>query len=132
MTNQTDRDNASGGPDDAWKQQVREENAELDRQAAAAASSESAGKSGNPERMPPADFGTLVNMLSMQAMVALGLIPHPASNQSEFQPTLARHFIDLLNVIETKTKGNLDREESMFLEETLHHLRMTFVELSKK
>lgn len=82
--------------------------------------------------MPPADFGTLVNMLSMQAMVALGLIPHPTNNNRGFQPVLARHFIDLLTVIETKTKGNLDCEEAMLIEETLHHLRMTFVELSKQ
>lgn len=105
MTNQSDRDNASAPPDD--------------------------GKAAEPVHVPPADFGTLVNMLSMQAMVALGLIPHPASNKREFQPALARHFIDLLTVIEAKTTGNLDREEAALIEETLHHLRMTFVELTK-
>lgn len=108
MTNQTDRDNAPGGPDDE------------------------SSKGAESQHLLPADFGMLVNMLSTQAMLALGLIPHPTSGKQELQPVLARHFIDLLTVIETKTKGNLDREEASLLEESLHHLRMTFIELTRK
>ena len=106
MTDETDRDNASAAPDD--------------------------GTSSGTPFVPPADFGVLVQMLSTQSLVALGFIPHPGSGKKEVQPVLARHFIDLLTVIETKTKNNLDREEQAFLDETLHHLRMLFIEVSKK
>lgn len=82
--------------------------------------------------IPPADFGTLVQMFSMQAMVSLGAIPHPASGKPEVQLPLARHFIDLLSVVESKTKGNLSREEALLLDGSLHSLRMLYLESSKK
>jgi len=81
--------------------------------------------------LPPVAFSTLVAMFSTQAMVALGVIPHPVSGKPESQPELARHFIDLLGVVDAKTQGNLDPSERALLDNTLHELRMAFVELSK-
>lgn len=79
--------------------------------------------------IPPADFGTLVTMLSTQAMVGLGYIPHPATGKPTPNLELARHFIDLLGVIDKKTMGNLEVEEHKFLDSTLHDLRMAFVQM---
>jgi hypothetical protein len=90
------------------------------------------GGSAASASMPPADFGTLVQMFSMQAMVALGAIPHPAAGKPEVQLPLARHFIDLLGVVESKSKGNLTREEASLLDGSLHSLRMMYLEISKK
>ena len=83
-------------------------------------------------RVPPADFSTLVTMFSTQAMVAMGAIPHPSSGKAEVQLELARHFIDLLGVVEEKTKGNLSADETNLISSSLHYLRMSFIEQSKK
>ena len=81
--------------------------------------------------LPPADFSTLVQMLATQSMVALGMIPHPSSGKAEPQLPLAQHFIDLLGVLEAKCTGNLDAQEAEFLRQSLHHLRITFVEIRR-
>lgn len=106
---------------DAWKERVREENATFDREAGA----------GSGE-VPAPTFASLVEMCSMQAMLALGMIPHPTSGKPEVQLPLARHFVDLLGVIEAKTTGNLSPEEQSLLGGTLHYLRMSYVEISKR
>lgn len=82
-------------------------------------------------QIPPPDFTTLVGLFSTQAMVALGLIANPASGKPEPEPALARHFIDMLGVLEEKTKGNLTSAEAGLIDSTLHQLRMVYVELSK-
>lgn len=125
--------------DEDWKERVRAENAALDRgvtpgQAAPPEKPEPGEKAQaapEPRQMPPADFFALVEMFSTQAMVGLGLIPHPASGKSDPQLALARHFIDLLGVVESKTTGNLSAQESSLLTSTLHYLRMSYLELSK-
>ena len=78
-------------------------------------------------QVPPANIATLVTMFSTQTMVALGLIPNPATNKAEPQLPLAQHFIDLLGVLEEKTKGNLTDAEHRLLESSLHELRMAFL-----
>lgn len=106
--------------DEAWKEQVRQENAALDR-----------AQGGSEQPALPANFNSLVEMFSMQAMVALGLIPHPASNKPDRQLPLARHFIDLLGVIEQKSAGNLSGQEQALLGSTLHYLRMSYIDISR-
>jgi hypothetical protein len=81
--------------------------------------------------LPPADFSMLVQMFSTQAMVALGLLPEPESGKSQRRPNLARHFIDLLAVLEDKSRGNLSTDEAKLLGATLHYLRMAFVEATR-
>lgn len=74
---------------------------------------------------------TLISMLSTQAMVALGMLPDPSTGQPDAQPALARHFIDLLGVIEDKTRSNLSADEQRLLDASLHELRMIFVQVSR-
>ncbi len=81
--------------------------------------------------LPPADFGTLVGMLSTQVMVTLGMIPHPSTGKPAVELATARHFIDLLGVLEEKTRGNLTSDESGQLESVLHQFRMVYVEQMK-
>jgi len=80
--------------------------------------------------IPPARFDILVQLLSSQAILALGLIPDP-QGQTEVRLPLARHFIDLLAILDTKTKGNLTGHESIMLERTLHELRVLFLDKSQ-
>ena len=79
--------------------------------------------------IPPARFDTLIQLLSSQAILALGLIPDPQGN-TEVRLPLARHFIDLLAILESKTKGNLDSNEAKMLERSLHELRVLFLDKS--
>lgn len=83
--------------------------------------------------LPPASFTLLVTTLATQAMAAMGLMP---ASEDEAAPTVnldfAKHFIDMLSVLEDKTKGNLVDAEQTFLRDTLHQLRMAFVAVSKQ
>lgn len=64
--------------------------------------------------------------------MALGLAPHPQTGKTEIDLTMARFNIDMLEVLQTKTKNNLLKEESDFLNNLIADLRLKFVELSKK
>jgi len=127
--------------DDDWKSRVKAEDAALDekfrdeggeaKQAEPPPADESAEGPGELPPLPAADFSILVGMLSTQAFVSLGLIPNPATGKAEVQLELAKHMIDLLGVLEDKTKGNLEQPEQQLLDETLHQLRMVYVQQSK-
>ena len=81
--------------------------------------------------LPPANFTMLLAMFSTQAMVALGMIPHPGTGKPMPNLDLAKHFIDLLGVVEEKTRGNLNDSEKSQLEQALHDLRMLYVQKRK-
>ncbi len=82
----------------------------------------------NPEsEIPPARFDVLVQILSSQSLLALGLIPDPQGN-TEVRLPIARHFIDMLAMLETKTKSNLTGHEHNLLERTLHELRVLYLD----
>jgi len=82
--------------------------------------------------LPPADFATLVNMLTTNAMVFLGQIPAPGSQQYMRNLPQAQHMIDLLMVLREKTHGNLTREEDQMLQELLPQLQMAYVSVSRQ
>jgi len=81
------------------------------------------------EQIPAASFEMLVTMLATQALVALGQIPGSDGEKLELNKPLAKHFIDLLAVLETKTSGNLEPPQAKMLGELLHNLRMQFLSL---
>jgi hypothetical protein len=83
-----------------------------------------------PLNIPPASFPMLVQMLATQAMAAMGMIAGP-DGKTRKEPAIAKHFVDLLSVLETKCKGNLDATEAKMLDALLHDLRVAFVQLSK-
>ncbi len=73
-------------------------------------------------------FAHLVVELSNTAMMFLGRVPHPESGKPTKDLQAARLFIDQLEMLEAKTKGNLSKEESDLLKQTLMTLRLGFVE----
>jgi len=81
-----------------------------------------------PDRLPPPSFSLLVATFASQAMVAFGHAPNPIDGKTEVRLELARHAIDMLDILEQKTKGNLTPEEAAMLESVLHQLRLAFVE----
>ncbi len=81
--------------------------------------------------IPPADFGFLLESILMQAQIYLGLVNlGEKDEQPEPNLPLARHSIDLLGVLQEKTRGNLTVEEQRLLENGLTELRFRFVQVA--
>lgn len=80
------------------------------------------------------DFNALVLSLGSSAIVHLGEAPDPTSGQKREKPdfTMAQQSIDLLGMLQEKTRGNLTAEEARFLENMLFDLRMLYVQVSKR
>ena len=80
------------------------------------------------------DFNALVLSLGSSAIVHLGEAPDPTSGQKREKPDfpMAQQSIDLLAMLQEKTRGNLTAEESRFLENMLFDLRMLYVQVSKR
>src|ERR1043166_7413512 len=75
-------------------------------------------------------FIEFVMMHAQNAALFLGQIPNPKTGESEVNLDLARMFIDQLEMIQEKTRGNLTNEETTVLRNALSNLQMAFVEAS--
>ena len=95
------------------------------------AASEEQGRSGDAAKeagpMPVMDFSTFILSLNQSAFVHLGIIDDPATGQKNKQLVLAKQTIDLLGMLEEKTKGNLTEDESGMLKNILYDLRIIYV-----
>lgn len=78
---------------------------------------------------PPASFEMLVSMLFSQAMAMLGHIPDPQSGETSTNKPYAKYTIDTLEMLSQKTQGNLSDDEGKMLSQTLHALRMAYIEV---
>lgn len=84
----------------------------------------------NAAELPTIDFATFVMSLSHSALVHLGDAPHPESDTIEAHLGLAKQTIDLLGLLEEKTKGNLTGAEERLLTQVLFELRTKYVKQS--
>ena len=116
--------------DTDWKAQAQAEKQRLADQAQEAEGPQSAGEQG-PGRggLPPVTFEALVSTMATQALFAMGLVPDPRTGQRVQHLDLARHHIDMLGVLDQKTKGNLTDEEQKMLSATLYELRSNYISL---
>ena len=80
---------------------------------------------------PEINFATFVVSLSTQALMHLGEIPDPMTNQQERDLPAAQHMIDILGMLQDKTRGNLDHDEEGLLRSILFDLRMKYVETAR-
>ena len=76
-------------------------------------------------------FLDMVGLFGTQAMIALGKLANPVTGKAEKNMAAARLFIDTLEMLEGKTKGNLNSDETKVLHATLTDLRLMYVEESK-
>lgn len=141
--------------DDDWKRRAEEEKekieaamrAEQERsnpQPAAPSNEGAAGPdaasgsrdrpSSTPQAAPPAglSFLDLVRPLAMQALAGLGQMPDPATGMRGVDLEFARDHIELLGVLEQKTRGNLTPEEKATLDQMLRELRTLFASLASR
>lgn len=112
--------------DSDWK---REAQAERERLAEAERQQTASGQGGAADAMPEADMTAVIRMIATQAIMYLGGIPDPETGRAVLIPEYARYHIDLLEVLEHKTKGNLSEDEAKELGALLHELRLRFVEI---
>lgn len=75
-------------------------------------------------------FIELVMMNAQQASLCLGLIAHPSTGKAEVNLQGAKMFIDHLEIIHEKTRGNLTKDEEKILSSVLSELQMAFVQVS--
>lgn len=90
------------------------------------------GKREEQKAVPEATFSNFILSLNAQALVFLGALPHPETNKIESNVLIAKHTIDILDILKEKTKGNLTEEEEKLLDEILFRLKLIYVEVQKK
>lgn len=78
----------------------------------------------------PASFISLIMSLASNAAASLGMMPHPVTGETGVDLKTAKHWIDVLGMLEKKTAGNLDPQEDQMLEGLLADLRMQYVSFS--
>ena len=85
--------------------------------------------SDNPrEALGPIDFSTHVLSLASSAMISLGQMPAPEGEKLTIDLEAAKYLIDVLGMLEEKTKGNLDESETKLLQSLLYDLRVAYVD----
>lgn len=106
--------------DSDWKAEAAREKERL------AAQEKSAKPAGSAQTAPA--FIELLNLLAMQAVISLGGYQGPGGERIPANPAAAKHHIDLLEVLEKKTAGNLSDEEKRAMDSVLYELRMQYVQ----
>jgi hypothetical protein len=125
--------------DSDWKRQAQEEKKRLAEEeakrkqnAAASQPAAAAGQRGRQARqMPPASFATLVQSMLTQVLFYLGEL-ETRDSEGMMNLDMARHQIDMMGMLEEKTRGNLTPEEKQVLDTALYEARMRFVNLASQ
>ena len=81
--------------------------------------------------LPPLDVSTFILSLGASAMVNLGMVPAPGETGAAKDLPAAKQIIDILSLLEEKTRGNLSGEEERLLHQVLFDLRMRFSRKAK-
>lgn len=82
--------------------------------------------------LDPVDFSTHVMSLASTALIALGKLPAPDGHPHPLDLETAKHLIDVLAMLEVKTKGNLEEGEAKLLASLIYDLRVAFVDGQKQ
>ncbi len=86
---------------------------------------------GGEEPLPEINFATFIFSLNSSALVHLGVIEDPASDRKQKSLPLAKQTIDIIGMLEEKTRGNLEENEEKLLKNILHDLRLMYVREQK-
>ena len=117
--------------DSDWKAQAQAEKAKLLEQEKAKAEQQSGEDAQKPGKLPQADFKSLMGVLASQAIMGLGAMNDPKTGRVVIDLEGARFSIDLLGVLEEKTKGNLSDGQSKEITQILSELRSRFVQITQ-
>lgn len=86
-----------------------------------------AGKHGPESRLPKIDFSMFIFSLNSSVLVNLGILEDPGTGKKEKNLSAAKQTIDILGMLEEKTRGNLTKQEEDMLKHILYDLRMLYV-----
>lgn len=114
---------------EAVEEKERETQREERAQKAAEAQKATPPPADAPKRSP--GFENLIRMLGSNAAMVLGAYADPRTGQPVIDPDAAREFIDMLDALHEKTKGNLAPEEDTLLLDLLGKLKMTYLEINQ-
>jgi hypothetical protein len=84
------------------------------------------------QEFPEINFSTFVFSLSSSVLIHLGMAPDPVTGEQKKELGVAKQTIDILGMIQEKTKGNLSKEEKQLMDGILYDLRLRYVEEAKK
>lgn len=120
--------------DEDWKKQAQQEKELLKEKEKTEKEQQPAEEPGADERgpLPEADMASLINMLTTQALFAMGVLQVKGQENHPVDLQLAKYNIDMLEVLQAKTKGNLSEDEEAALKSTLNELRMGFVQIASQ
>jgi hypothetical protein len=110
--------------DDDWKAEAQREKERVSEDVKAQDEAAEAA-----QQMPEASFLGLLNSLAMQCVMAMGGMEDPKTKQRMVDLGAAQFHIDMLGLLQEKTKGNLDEEEDKILTQALGDLRMSYVQI---
>ena len=96
----------------------------------ASANEECSHEEGAPGQIDPPTFAQFVVSLYHTALYHFGLVPGPEGDKPPCNLALARENIAIIEMLDEKTKGNLDAQEERLIKQVLYELRMTFMKLS--
>jgi hypothetical protein len=102
--------------DDDWKAEAKKEKERL------------AQESAKQEPIPDPSFAELINMIAMQAIVGFGGMTGPGGERIPPNLEIAKHYVDMLQVLEDKTRGNLTEDEKKLLDQVIYEIRMRYIQ----
>ncbi len=108
--------------DSDWKTEAQDAKEQL-------AAEEETRQQSDPQELPVPQFGDLINMIAMPAAMAIGGYQTPDGKTIPPDLQVAKYHIDLLEVLEDKTKGNISDEESKMIATVLRELRGQFTNM---
>ncbi|MDP3702850.1 MAG: DUF1844 domain-containing protein [Candidatus Omnitrophota bacterium] len=116
--------------DESWKEQAEREKRVADAatpQGSPAPKGSTAGAREGSDELPEARLDLFIQGLAMEALIGLGDIPHPTTRKQAINLPHAKYLIDLLGVLEEKTKGNLSVDEERLFKDLLYQLRTRYL-----
>ncbi len=109
------------------KEKERAESSEEEAQAPESEDAAASGEDAESFQLPAINFATFIFSLNSSVLVHLGIIDDPASGKKVKNLALAKQTIDILVMLEEKTRGNLTEDEESMLKNILYDLRMIYV-----
>jgi len=116
--------------EESWKSSVEKEKVHIFGQDKAEDEVKPADQGDEAE--PQLDFSNYIASLGFQALVFMGEIPNPITNETQKNLPQSKFLIDTLLLLREKTKGNLTEQEDRLLNGSVYELQMKFIEVLQK
>ena len=130
MTDEEKNDDPKIFVDEDWKQKAEAEKKALGEEIASQAEESAEAPAEGEYDLPAASFPSLLQEFSTRALVSLGMIQNPFSGEAQVDLKAAAYSIDMLAILQEKTAGNLEENESAYLAQLIAQLREAFLKVS--